>query len=272
MKAQGYIINEKRKHITFLAPGQPKPTRLNTLGGDHIEAAVRERLAGTRIISSSDKGLNVTINAGGGHARVSLLIDIQAKIQEGKGEGYERWARIFNLKEAAKTLIFLKENGIDSYDDLVKKSSAASGDFSALTKKIKEIETRLSDISELQKQIGTYGKTRDVYNQYIKSGRNEKFYEEHRADITLHQAAKNHFDNLGYGKNKKLPTIASLKQEYAALLAEKKKLYSGYQQKKQTSRELVIAKGNADKILGIKPNAQDRDASREKNRSGMHEI
>jgi hypothetical protein len=69
-----------------------------------------------------------------------------------------------------------------------------------------------------------------------------------------------------------LPTIASLKQEYAALLAEKKKLYSGYHALKQTSRELVTAKHNADKILGVKPDTQDRDASREKNRSGTHEI
>jgi hypothetical protein len=147
MKADGYKINVKRKHITFLAPGQKKPTRLNTLGGDHTEAVIRERLAGSRIITTG--------GASGVHARFSLLIDIQAKIQEGKGAGYEHWARIFNLKEAAKTLIFLKENGIDSYDDLVKKSSSASGDFSTLTKKIKDVEQRLTEISELQKQIGT---------------------------------------------------------------------------------------------------------------------
>jgi hypothetical protein len=130
----------------------------------------------------------------------------------------------------------------------------------------------MAEISELQKQIGTYGKTREIYSQYIKSGRNEKFYEEHRADITLHMAAKKHFDSLGYGKNKKLPTINSLKQDYAALLAEKKKLYSGYHSLKQTSRDLVIAKGNADKILGVKPDAQERAASRGKTRSGTHEL
>ena len=224
MKAADYIINDKRKHITFLAPGQKKPTRLNTLKGEYTEAAIRERLGMTRTIASS--------GAGGGRTRVSLLIDIQAKIREGKGAGYEHWARIFNLKEAAKTLIYLKENGIDSYDDLVKKSSSASGEFSALTKKIKDAEKRMAEISELQKHIGTYGKTREIYNQYIKSRRNENFYEEHRADITLHMAAKNYFDGQGYGKDKKLPTIASLKQEYAALLAEKKKLYSGYRSAK----------------------------------------
>jgi len=264
MKTAGYKVNDKRKHITFLAPGQKKPTRLNTLNGDYTEVAIRERLAGVRTITTG--------GASGVHARFSLLIDIQAKIQEGKGAGYEHWARIFNLKEAAKTLIFLKENGIDSYEDLKKKASSASGDFSTLTKKIKESEQRLAEISELQKQIGTYGKTREIFAAYRKSGYSDKFYEEHRADITLHRAAKKYFDDLGYGKDKKLPTISSLKQEYAALLAEKKRLYSGYRKLKDTSRALTMAKGNADRILGITTRANERDTlSKKENRNLPHD-
>jgi hypothetical protein len=252
MRAVGYTVNTKRKHITFTAPGQTRTTRLDTLKGDHTEAAIRERLAGVRTVAPSGTVIILPTGTGGGHTRVNLLIDIQAKIREGKGEGYEHWARIFNLKEAAKTLIFLKENGIDSYDDLKAKASSASGGFSELSGKIKDADRRLSEISELQKHIGTYGKTRDVYAQYIKSGRSEKFLEEHRADITLHMAAKNHFDGLGYGKKKKLPTIAALKQDYAALLAEKKKLYGGYRAAKSNMQELLIAKGNADRILGVR--------------------
>ena len=271
MKATGYEVNDKRKHITFLAPGQKKPTRLDTLGGDYTEAAIRERLSGTRTVASASAG-GLSAEQASGHTRVSLLIDIQAKIREGKGGGYEHWARIFNIKEAAKTLIFLKENGIDSYDDLVKRASSASSDFSALNNKIKDADKRMAEISELQKYIGQYGKTRDVYAQYRKSGWNEKFYEEHRADITLHRAAKKYFDDLGYGKDKKLPTIASLKQEYAALMAEKKKLYSGYHAAKKNMQDLLIAKSNADKTLGIKPETQNRDASRSKTQRGTDEI
>jgi hypothetical protein len=100
----------------------------------------------------------------------------------------------------------------------------------------------------------------------------EKFYEEHRADITLHRAAKKHFDEAGYGKDKKLPTIASLKQEYAQILAGKKKAYSGYRAVKSNMIELLTAKNNADKILGVTPTVQEHDASRSKNRSAAHEI
>jgi hypothetical protein len=276
MKVAGYVINDKRKHLTFLAPGQKKPTRLDTLKGDHTEEAIRERLAGTRTVTSSSAGRSNEVQIAahdyiGSGTNVSLLIDIQAKIQEGKGAGYERWARIFNLREAAKTLLFLQENGIDSYDDLVKKTSESSGDFSAMSKRIKEIDKEPADISELQKQIGTYGRTRETYAKYQASGWDKDFYESQRADITLHRGAKDFFDKLGYGKKKKLPTIASLKQEYATLLAEKKKLYSGYRAARDNNRELLIAKDNADRILGITPKEQERERSRNQHRSGTHD-
>lgn len=135
MKSAGYKVRDNRKHISLCAPGQKKPTRLKSLGADYTEEAIRERLGMTRVVASS--------GAGGGQVRVNLLIDIQAKIREGKGPGYEHWARIFNLKQAAKTLLFLKDNGIDSYDDLLKKSAAASADYHERLDKIKGIESGL---------------------------------------------------------------------------------------------------------------------------------
>ena len=146
---------------------------------------------------------------------------------------------------------------IESYDDLAKKSAAMSAEFNDRLAKIKDAEKRLSEISELQKHIGAYSKTRDIYARYIKSGMNPDFFEEHRAEITLHLAAKKHFDSLGL---KKLPTIAELRKKYATLDVEKKKLYAGYHELKAKSRELLIAKGNADRMLGIKANEQQREA------------
>jgi hypothetical protein len=167
------------------------------------------------------------------------------------------------LKQAAKTLVFLQENGIDSYEDLRKKSSSASGDFSARTTRIKEIEARLKEIAELQKYIGQYGKTRDVFAAYKASGWSAKFNSDHAADIILHRAAKKYFDGLGL---KKLPPIASLKQEYATLATEKKKLYTGYQELKERSRSLQMAKANADRLLDVGQEDKNRDIARAKPR------
>jgi hypothetical protein len=251
-------VRDNRKQVSVCAPGQKRATRLDTLGGDYTEAAIRERLANPRVVGGS--GGRKPIEAPGA-TRVNLLIDIQAKIREGKGAGYEQWAAVFNIKQAAKTLVFLKENGIDRYEDLVKKASAASGSFAALTKKIKDAEARMKEISELQKYIGQYGKTRDVYAQYKASGWNRDFYDAHAADIILHRAAKKYFDGLGV---KKLPSIKSLKEEYAKLAGEKKRLYADYHATKDLSRQLTLAQANAAKILGVAPTPQksknERDA------------
>jgi hypothetical protein len=269
MKAAGYTVNEKRKHISVVALGQKRPSRLNTLGGGYSEAAIRERLSMARTATGAGAGgLREAVSAlhyAGEPKRVSLLIDIQAKIQEGRGGGYEHWARIFNLKEAARTLLFLKENGIDSYGDLVNKAAAMSADFDGRVAKIKAAEKRMAEIAGLQKHIGAYGKTREIYARYKASGWNTDFYEEHRAEITLHRAAKAHFEKL---KIKKLPGIASLKQEYAALVAEKRKQYVGYHETKDAVCQLLVAKGNAARILGISQDGQGRSRSRAHARSG----
>jgi hypothetical protein len=256
------------KQISFKPPGAKRFTRQDTLGEDYTMEAILERLSGKRIIVAKEKTVvPVVLNN-----KPNLLIDIQAKINEGKGPGYEQWSRIFNLKQSAKTLMFLKENGIDSYDELVEKSAAVSAEFNERFNKIKSIDKRLGEISELQKYIGQYGKTREAYVQYKKSGWDENFYEANRADITLHKAARNYFDKLGYGKDKKLPSIQSLKQEYATLLAEKKKLYTGYHGLKEQRSSLLVAKSNADNILGINKNANNRNDLQAPKRNNYYEI
>ena len=166
-----------------------------------------------------------------------------------------------NVKEMSKTLLFLKEKGLDNYDALVDKTAAVSSSYHAQLNRIKEIESRQKEIAELQRQIGTYGKTRDIYRMYRDMKKQPRttlqkfnnathpadgFYETNRAAIALHEAAKRHFDSLGI---KKLPKVSDLKKEYAVLENEKRKLYSGYKDMREEMQTLQMAKHNADIIL-----------------------
>ncbi|MCL1821162.1 MAG: relaxase/mobilization nuclease domain-containing protein [Oscillospiraceae bacterium] len=259
MKAAGYEVNDKRKHITFNLPGR-KPMRCDTLRGDYTEDAIRERIAGLRVSSSHGRSRASAPEYSSSH-RPSLLIDIQAKMQEGKGKGYERWAKLHNLKQMAATLIYLQEKGLDDYDVLRERATAASARFNELSDKIKDLDARLAANAELQKQIVTYSKTRQTYVDYRKAGYSQKFKAEHEADIILHQAAKKYFDGLGYGGGKKLPTIASLRAEYAPTLEEKKQANREYQQAKSEMRELVTARSNVDNLFNA-----GRNTEREHNR------
>ena len=98
--------------------------------------------------------------------KVNLLIDIQAKLQSGKGSGFERWVKVFNLKEAVKMLNFLTDNGIMDYDELVEKTEGAGEKFDAVSARIKQNEGRVSEVTQLKTHIINYSKTRHVYTEF----------------------------------------------------------------------------------------------------------
>jgi hypothetical protein len=221
---------KRGKHLGFKVPGAERFVRMKSLGDDYTQEALRERCFGTRTVATRQTSDGQAERKAAAYAESAdnkntpnLLIDIQAKLREGTGEGYRQWAKVFNLKQMAKTLLWLKENSINSYDDLKRRTAAASGEFRSTNNKLRDIETKQKSIAELQKQIGVYTKMRNTYVAYIKSGKDPVFYEANRADITLCKAAKRYFDEQGF--KGKLPSINLLKQEWAALDAERKKLY-----------------------------------------------
>ena len=143
-------------------------------------------------------------------SKVNLLIDIQAKLQAGKGVGYEKWAKVFNLKEAAKTLNFLTDNGLTDYDELAARAEEAGQKFDAASARIKQIEARLSELSELRTHITSYSKTRAVYAAFRKTKDKKEYRLAHESELAMHEAAKKAFDKLG---GTKIPTVAQIQKE-----------------------------------------------------------
>ena len=168
-------------------------------------------------------------------------MDIQAKLRAGKGAGYARWATLFNLKQMAQTVAYLQDHELLDYAVLSEKAAAASAHFNDLSARIKAAEKRMAEIAVLREHIVNYAKTRDTYVAYRKAGYSKKFLAEHESEVTIHKAAKNYFDGLGF---KKLPTIKALNTEYAELLAEKKAAYADYRKAREEMKELLTAKAN----------------------------
>lgn len=185
----------------------------------------------------------------------ALLIDIEAKLQAGKGGGYERWAKVFNVKQMAQTYNYLREHGLLDYAELEEKAAAATEQFHALSAQIKAAETRMAEIAVLKTHIANYAKTREVYAGYRKAGYSKKYLAEHEGDILLHKAAKKVFDELGV---KKLPSVKSLQEEYAKLLAEKKAAYAAYRRSRDEMRELLLHKQNVDRMLGKDERSEEK--------------
>ena len=102
--------------------------------------------------------------------KVNLLVDIQAKLQAGKGAGYARWAKVFNLKQMAQTMNYLSENNLLEYAVLEEKAAAATAHHNELSAQIKAAEKRMAEIAVLRTHIVNYAKTREVYVAYRKAG------------------------------------------------------------------------------------------------------
>ena len=188
-----------------------------------------------------------------------LLVDIQAKLAEGKGGGYERWAKKYNLKEMSKTLIFLQEQKIGSADELKERADAALSHYHELGDSIKAAEQRMTEIAVLRAHIVNYAKTRPVYDVYRKSEYSSKFLEAHREEITLHRAAKDAFDETGL---KKLPTVKELNAEYSALLTKKKALYPEYRKARDEMQEIVKAQKNVELFFAEEKDSKEKEQTR----------
>lgn len=249
MRAQGYEVKQG-KYLSFRAPGQERFTRAHRLGDGYTLEALRTRTGNRRgYASAAQKPLRRDSR------KINLLIDIQAKLAAGKGVGYEKWATIFNLKEAARTLNFLMENHLTDYNGLAARAEQAEADFDASSRRIKQLEARMAEVAQLKTHIIRYARTREVYAAYKKSRHKKEFRAEHAEEIAQHEAAKKAFDALD---GKPIPKVAQLSKEYTALLAEKRAEYEKYKTLRQEMITLRTAKQNVDRILGLGPQGPEQ--------------
>lgn len=239
------------KQKAFRGKNQKRFIRLRSLGEGYSEDELRAVISGKSLHKAKNTSRQV-------HAQrqFNMLIDIEAKLAEGKSGGYERWAKKFNRKEAAKTVCLLKEKGIGDYGELKALTERLSSRFSELSDSIKASEKRMAEIQVLRTHIINYSKTRNVYIEYRKAVYSKKFFEEHREEIQLHKAAKEAFNQLGVTK---VPKVKDLNEEFHQLLTEKKKNYAEYRQVKKDLQEYLIAKQTVENILGIDRKKEEKE-------------
>ena len=251
LEQQGYEV-KRGKYTSVKGARQKRFIRFKTLGAGYSEDELQAVIAGkTEHRPRQTQPFQ--------EPPFQLLVDIQAKLSEGKSEGYARWAKKYNLKEMSKTLIFLQEHKIGSADELNERAAAATEKYHQLGDSIKASENRLAEIAVLKAHITNYAKTRPVYDAYRKTGYSKRFLETHRTEITLHKAAKAAFDEANL---KKLPKVKELDAEYSKLLTEKKALYPDYRKAKEEMQELLRAKRNVELFFAEEKSSTEKTKSR----------
>ena len=251
LEQQGYEI-KRRKYTSVKGARQKRFIRFRTLGAGYSEEELKTVIAGEAEHHPRQKQPPK-------EQPFQLLVDIQAKLAEGKGCRYTRWAKKYNLKEMSKTLIFLQEHKISSADELKERVDAATVHYHELGDSIKVAEARMAEIAVLKTHIINYAKTRPVYDAYRKAGYSKKFLEAHREEITLHKAAKAAFNDA---KLTKLPKVKDLNIEYSDLLAKKKATYPDYRKARNEIQELMKAQKNVELFFAEEKNEQEKQRTR----------
>ena len=248
---------KRGKRISLKGKGQERFKRLDSLGEDYSEAALRAIIAGEKEHHPREKKTVQPMR------QVNLLVDIQAKLQAGKGAGFERWAKVFNLKQMAQTLNYLSENNLMNIEDLTAKTDAAIARVHEMQVTIRETEKRMAELHTLKGHIINYVKTREVYAAYRMAGYSKKFVAEHEQEIKLHQAAKEAFSALG---TQKIPKVKEIQAEYDALREKKKQAYAAYHQAQDEMRQLLTVRANVERILGVEEKEKERQKEKKKER------
>ena len=177
------------------------------------------------------------------------LVDIEQKMAEGKGKGYERWAKIHNLKQAAKTLTIYQQYGFSSPEQLEAAVATAYQEMRQTSGELKALETKLQGKRELRQQVLAYAKTKPARDG-LKAQKSEKaraaYRQAHESDFIIADAAARYFREHGITK---LPARKALQDEIEQLVSKKSGLYNTYHEQKQRYAELQTVKRNIDQIL-----------------------
>ena len=260
MQDYGIAVKESRGRYSYLTPDRTKPITARKLGTDFDKDTVLSVLAenASRTVQKEESGQNhrdsvverlkrrKTPKTAPNQDSVQRMVDIPAKMSEGKGKGYEWWAKGFNLQQMSQTMIYLEEYGFSCPEDVDTAIKESFDRQRALSKEMKSMEKKIADNKELIRQATVYRKTKPTYDGLKKARKPERYREENRADLALFETAGRYFKERGLTK---FPAIAKIQAKNESLLSRKNAIYSEYWGQKTKTEELRRVKSNIDVML-----------------------
>ena len=275
---EGVAVKESRGRLSYLTPDRTKPITARKLGDDFDRAAVlavleqnaaraAEKAAAIPEYQRHGKtGIQPTKAPQSAPKQdgVQRLVDIEQKMAEGKGKGYEHWAKIHNIKQMAKTLNVYQQYGFTSPEQLEAAFDTAYEEMRQTSGELKTLETKLQGKKELQRQVLAYAKTKPVRDG-LKAQKSPKaraaYQQAHESDFIIADAAARYFREHGITK---LPAWKALQDEIEQLVSKKSGLYNTYHEQKQRYTELQTVKRNIDQILRREEPRRRKEQSHER--------
>ena len=275
---EGVTVKESRGRLSYLTPDRTKPITARKLGDDFDRAAVLAVLE-QNAARATEKAAAIPEYPRHGKTGiqptkapqtapkqdgVQRLVDIEQKKAEGKGKGYEHWAKIHNIKQMAKTLNVYQQYGFTSPEQLEAAFDTAYEEMRQTSGELKTLETKLQGKKELQRQVLAYAKTKPT-REGLRTQKSEKartaYRQANESDFIIAEAAARYFKAHGITK---LPARKALQAEIEQLISEKDGLYNTYHEQKQRFKELQTVKRNIDQILRREEPRRRKEQSHER--------
>ena len=269
---EGVTVKESRGRLSYLTPDRTKPITARKLGDDFDRAAVFAVLeqnaarAAEAPARSPDPPRTIKDRLQVARAEIAApkqdgvqrLVDIEQKMAEGKGRGYERWATMHNLKQMAATLNVYQEYGFTSPEQLEAAVDTAYQEMRQTSGELKALETKLQGKKKLQRQVLAYAQTKAARDG-LRAQKSEKaraaYRQAHESDFIIADAAARYFKAHGITK---LPARKALQAEIEQLTVQKNAGYNDYREKRQRAQELQTVRRNIDQILRGAPSQQKK--------------
>jgi len=232
MQQYGIAVKESRGCLSYLPAGRTKFIRAKHLGDKFDKVAVLAMLQ-----ANAERKPKAQFK----QDAIGKLIDIQSRMTEGKGIGYERWAKKHNLKAMAQTLILLEEKGLTDEDALNQRIAELETKYHDALAVVKDLEGRMKTNKELRYHVAAYASTKTIAQQLKTAKHTAAFEEQHRAKLTAYRTAAAYFKANNITK---LPSPKKLEAEYNAMASEKAKFYEQYKETKEELLKLKTAKQN----------------------------
>ena len=191
-----------------------------------------------------------------------LVIDLQTCIKAQQSEAYAQKVKLSNLKQMAQTVAYIQEHGYTSLEDFHTALDQASDQTSAIRKSLKDTVQQLKNINEQIHFTGQYLAYKNVYADYRKNRNKNKFYEEHRAELSLYDTALRTLKEKSGGN--KLPSMKALYAEKDRLIELRDMQREDFSNRRDYERELRTVSANIDIILG-KRHEQEQLIEKEQN-------
>lgn len=252
LQEYGITVRESRGRFSYLTSERTKPITARKLGDAYEKSAVLEQLEKKRETIWESEGKMPDRSVG-------QMVNVAQKMAVSRG--YGNWAKLHNLKVAARSFVYLNEHGFSSMEELEQAYEAAKQEVDAAGKIRSAAVAKLRQKKELLSHIENFYATKKQRVGYKKSWNKSAYCQSWTEELKKSDAALAYLREQGI---KAIPKKGDVQAEIDILVEEEKEALHIWEDKKVSRNELKKVMKNVEQMLKTEQGDAIQDKTPEK--------